>query len=69
MTRYPIHLSWSDEDELWIADVPDLRFCSAHGATPHDALAEVEIAIGAWIEAARASGVSIPSPSARPALA
>ena len=37
MDRYHINIFWSDEDECWIADVPDLRYCSAHGATPEDA--------------------------------
>ena len=43
--RYHINLFWSDEDECWIADVPDLTYCSAHGPTPEAALAEVETAI------------------------
>jgi hypothetical protein len=34
---YPIEVFWSDEDQVWIADVPDLPFCTAHGATPHEA--------------------------------
>lgn len=45
--RYHINLFWSDGDECWIADVPDLTYCSAHGPTP--ALAEVETAIAAWL--------------------
>ena len=43
--RYHISLFWSDEDECWIADVPDLTHCSAHGPTPEAALAQVETAI------------------------
>jgi len=49
----------------WIADVSDLPFCTAHGATPHDAVAEVELAAEAWLEAARATGGAIPEPSRR----
>jgi len=39
---YRIEVFWSAEDEVWIADVPDLPMCSAHGLTPHEAVAEVE---------------------------
>ena len=66
---YPINVFWSVEDESWVADVPDLTYCSALGDTPHDAVAEVEVAIAAWLEAATSSGRSIPQPSARMAQA
>ena len=62
---YPIEVYWSDEDDSWIANVPDLPFCTAHGPTPHDAVAEVESAAEAWIEAAQAAGRSVPRPSPR----
>lgn len=42
-----IKLCWSDVDECWIADVPDLTWCAAHGPTPAAALAEVETAVTA----------------------
>lgn len=64
---YPINVFWSDEDESWVADVPDLGCCSAFGDTPHEAVSEVEVAIEAWLEAARSSGLPVPSPSV-PAL-
>jgi len=60
---YPINVFWSDEDESWVAEVPDLAYCSAFGDTPHEAVFEVEVAIEAWLEAARSSGRPIPSPS------
>jgi predicted RNase H-like HicB family nuclease len=60
---YPINVFWSDEDEAWVADVPDLQYCSAVGDTPHEAVAEVELAVAAWIEAAHASGREVPEPS------
>jgi predicted RNase H-like HicB family nuclease len=69
VTAYPIQVYWSDEDGAWIADVPDLAFCTAHGATPHEAVAEVEVAVDAWVEAARASGRPVPAPSPHPAHA
>jgi predicted RNase H-like HicB family nuclease len=62
---YPIEVHWSAEDDAWIADAPDLAFCSAHGPTPHEAIAQVEIAIDAWLEAARATGRPVPEPSTR----
>lgn len=69
MTGYPIEVFWSDEDQVWIADVPDLPFCTAHGTTPHDAVTEVELAAEAWLQAARETGRSIPEPSRRVARA
>jgi len=62
---HPIDVFRSDEDTAWVADVPDLAYCSATGDTPHDAVAAVEVAIEAWLEAARSSGRPIPSPSTR----
>ena len=61
--RYNIEVSWSADDQIWIADVPDLTFCTAHGLTPHEAVEEVEEAMAAWLEAARATGRVIPDPS------
>jgi predicted RNase H-like HicB family nuclease len=57
---YPINVFWSQEDEAWVADVPDLVYCSALGDTPHEAVAEVEIAIGLWLQATEASGRPVP---------
>jgi len=69
VTAYPIEVYWSDEHGAWIADVPDLPYCSAHGPSPHEAVAEVEDAIAAWLEAAAATGRPIPEPSMRTARA
>jgi predicted RNase H-like HicB family nuclease len=66
---YQINVFWSVEDDAWVADVPDLAYCSAVGETPHEAVAEVEIAINAWLEAAASSGRAVPEPSARMAQA
>jgi predicted RNase H-like HicB family nuclease len=54
--KHAIEVHWSAEDDAWIADVPDLPYCTAHGATPHEAVAHVEQAIEAWLGAARADG-------------
>jgi predicted RNase H-like HicB family nuclease len=68
MSDYHINIFYSDEDGGYIADIPDLDACSAFGETPEQALAEVQIAKAAWLEAARASGKPIPPPRYRPVL-
>ncbi len=64
--RYAIIVFWSDEDGVWIADAPDLKSCSAHGDTPEEALAELQVAMEAWLEVAREEGYPIPEPRFRP---
>ena len=68
MKDYHINIFYSDEDEGYIADVPDLRSCSAFGETPEEALREVRIAEQAWLEAARQLGKPIPEPRYRPLI-
>jgi predicted RNase H-like HicB family nuclease len=52
--------SWSDEDGSYVADIPDLAFCSAFGDTPEEALRQVLIAKEAWLESAKGRGDPIP---------
>jgi predicted RNase H-like HicB family nuclease len=68
MRDYFIGIFYSEEDEGYIADIPDLQYCSAFGETPEEALREVQIAKMAWLEAARASGRIIPVPQFRPVI-
>jgi len=68
MKDYHINIFYSDEDGGYIADIPDLKVCSAFGSTPEEALREVEQAKGAWLEAARAEGRPIPEPKYRPLI-
>ena len=68
MSDYHINVFFSEEDEGWIADIPDLPHCSAYGSTPEEAVREVTIAKAAWLDAARDSGWSIPKPVYRPAI-
>jgi predicted RNase H-like HicB family nuclease len=68
MNDYHINLFYSDEDEGYVADVPDLESCSAFGRTPEMALAEMERAKEAWLAAARDAGRPIPEPRYRPAI-
>jgi predicted RNase H-like HicB family nuclease len=65
---YHINVFYSEEDEGYIADIPDLKHCSAFGKTPEDAVREVQIAKKAWLEAARAAGKPIPAPRYRPVI-
>jgi predicted RNase H-like HicB family nuclease len=65
---YHINLFYSEEDEGWIADVPDLEACSAFGETPEEALREVQVAKAAWLEAALSDGKPVPAPRDRPAI-
>jgi len=68
MKDYHINIFFSQEDEGYIADIPDLAMCSAFGRTPAEALAEVEAANQVWLEAARAEGKPIPEPTYRPVI-
>ena len=68
MADYHINIFYSEEDGGYIADIPDLDSCSAFGDTPEQALAEVERAKDAWLEAARATGKPIPPPRYRPLI-
>ncbi len=64
--HYAIIVFWSDADGAWTADVPDLRSCSALGDTPEAAVAEVRVAMEAWLAAARDAGHPIPQARYRP---
>ncbi len=68
MKDYHINIFYSDEDGGYIADIPDLRYCSAFGETPDEAVAEVLKAKKAWLKAARAAKKPIPKPSFRPVI-
>ena len=68
MKDYHINIFYSEEDEGYIADIPDLKPCSAFGETPEEALSEVLIAKEGWLEVARAEGLPIPEPTYRPAI-
>ncbi|MDZ7291429.1 MAG: type II toxin-antitoxin system HicB family antitoxin [candidate division KSB1 bacterium] len=68
MKDYHINIFYSEEDGGYIADIPDLEACSAFGETPAEALAQVEMAKKAWLEAARAEGKPIPQPRYRPVI-
>ena len=63
--KYEIILYWSDEDSVFVAEVPELSGCMAHGETHESALANVKDAIELWIETAREFGRPAPEPKGR----
>ena len=65
MSKYEIILYWSEEDQAFIAEVPELPGCSADGATRQEALANTEIVIQEWLETAKDLGRTIPVPKGR----
>jgi predicted RNase H-like HicB family nuclease len=68
MKDYHINVFYSEADGSYVADIPDLRFCSALGASPEEAVREVQIAKAAWLKAAKERGKPIPKPKYRPAI-
>jgi len=70
MHKYEIIIYWSNEDQVFVAEVPELPGCLAHGNTQEAALAHAREAIQLWIDTAREFGDSIPEPKGeRPMLA
>jgi predicted RNase H-like HicB family nuclease len=63
--KYQIVIYWTEEDETYIAEVPELAGCLADGATYQEALRNVELIIQEWIETARELGREIPEPRGR----
>lgn len=68
MKDHHVNVFYSEEDNGYIADIPDLEHCSAFGNTPEEALKEVLQAKKAWIETAAAMGKPIPEPRYRPSI-
>ncbi len=65
MYKYEVIIYWSDEDEAFVAEVPELPGCMAHGDTYEEALASAQEAIGLWIDTAREFGDPVPEPKGR----
>ena len=63
--KYEVIIYWSDEDQAFIAEVPELPGCAADGETYHESLQNLEIIMQEWIETARQLGRSIPQPKGR----
>ncbi|GAK61027.1 hypothetical protein U27_00925 [Candidatus Vecturithrix granuli] len=65
LNKYEIILYWSDEDEAFIAEVPELPGCMADGETYIEALKHAETILQAWLETAQELGCPIPEPRGR----
>ena len=65
MSKYEVILYWSEEDQAFVAEVPELPGCAADGATYQEALANAEVVIQEWIEIAKELGRPIPEPKGR----
>jgi len=60
MSRFEIIIFWSDEDQCFVAEVPELPGCMAHGDSHESALAQVKQAIQLWLDTAQSLGRSVP---------
>ena len=69
MYKYEIILYWSDEDNSYIAEVPELAGCMSDGSTMQSALENVHIVMNEWIETAKLLGREIPKPKGKLAFA
>ena len=65
MMRYEVIIYWSEDDQAFIAEVPELPGCAADGPTYRKALANVEVVMKEWIETAKELGRPIPEPKGR----
>ncbi len=65
MSKYEIIIYWSEEDQAFIAEVPELLGCAADGVTYQEALANAEVIIQEWIETAKELNRPIPQPKGK----
>jgi len=65
MMKYEIILYWSGEDQIFVAEVPELPGCMAHGGTPQEALSNAQEAMQLWIDTAKEFGDPVPEPKER----
>ncbi len=63
MAQYSIYIQYDNVDKIYIASIPELQGCMAHGETKEEALKELEIACELWLETARELGKEIPQPA------
>ena len=63
--KYEIILYWSSEDDVFVAEVPELPGCMAHGQSRNDALNSIQKAIDLWLDTAKEDGREIPQPKSR----
>ncbi len=68
MKDYHINIFYSEKDGGYIADIPDLKGCSAFGVSPEEAAKEIQLTKEAWIAAAREANIPIPHPRYKPLI-
>lgn len=64
-SKYELIMYWSEEDNAFVVEVPELPGCMADGSTQNEALLNVQIVIAQWIETAKALGREIPKPKGK----
>ena len=65
MYKYEVIVYWSEADDAYIAEVPELPGCMADGANYEETVKNIQVIIAEWVETARASGREIPTPKGR----
>ena len=65
MPRYEITIYWSDDDQAFIAEVPELPGCMADGQTYQEAIANAEVVMREWIQTAKELGRPVPEPKGK----
>jgi len=65
MNKYEVIIYWSEEDEAFVAEVPELPGCAAHGPTQEAALSHAQEAIRLWLDTAKEFGDPVPEPRGR----
>jgi predicted RNase H-like HicB family nuclease len=65
MLKYEIIIYWSNEDDAFLAEVPELPGCMPDGQTYQEALANAEVVMHEWVETAKETGKPIPEPKGR----
>jgi predicted RNase H-like HicB family nuclease len=65
LTKYEIIIYWSAADNVYVAEMPELKGCVAHGDTPDEVLKEITLVAEAWLALAREKGWQIPEPKGR----
>ncbi len=65
MHKYEIIIYWSNDDQVFIAEIPELPGCMAHGKSPNEALENCKVAMDLWLDTAKEFGRSIPEPKGR----
>jgi len=65
MNKYEVIIYWNVEDEIFVAEMPELNGCIAHGENPSEALEQVHIVATEWLKMASEKGWDIPEPKGR----